>query len=95
MYKAVHERIQLQHKHSKESVCCDWFLLAVIFGFRQIEWCQAKSSGLLTRIWLNDFNDVYAFIMSDIKLYGVGKVELNLEIALKNPHLIFYVKVLF
>ena len=95
MHKALHERSQLQHKHSKEPVCCDWFLLALIFGFRQIEWCQAKGSGLLTRIWLNDFNDVYAFTMNDIKLYGVGKVELNFDIALKNPHLIFYVKVLF
>ena len=37
MHKALHERTQLQHKHSKESACCDWFLLAVIFGFRQIE----------------------------------------------------------
>ena len=40
MHKALHERTQLQHKHSQESTCCDWFLLALIFGFRQIEWCQ-------------------------------------------------------
>ena len=69
MHKALHKRTQLQYKHSKESACCDWFLLALIFGFRQIEWCQSAGSGLLTRIWLNDFNDVYAFTMNDIKLY--------------------------
>ena len=33
--------------------------------------------------------------MNDIKLYGTGKVELNFEFALKNPHLIMYIKVLF
>ena len=95
MHKTLHKRTQFQHKHSQESVCCDWFLIALIFGFRQVEWCQSAGSGILTRVWLNDFNDVYAFTMNDIKLYGIGKVELSLTIALENPTLIMFVKVLF
>ena len=95
MHRRLHERTQLQYKHGKESACCDWFLLALIFGWRQIEWAQSAGSGLLTRVHLNDFGDVYAFTMNDIRLYGAGKIELNFAFALKNPSLIMYVKVTF
>ena len=95
MHRKLHQQTQLQAKHSKESACCDWFLLALVFGWRQIEWSQSAGSGILTRVYLNLFNDVYAFIFNDIKLYGTGKVELNFKTAMKLPVLTKYIKVHF
>ena len=95
MHKTLHQQTQLRAKHSKESACCDWFLLALVFGWRQIEFCQSAGSGILTRVCQNLFNDAYAFTLNDIKLYGTGKIKLNFETAMKILTLMQYIKVHF
>ena len=95
MHRLLHQQTQLQAKHCKESACCDWFLLALLFGWRQIEFCQSAGSGILTRVCINLFNELYAFTLNDIKLYGTGKIELNFETAIEIPTLMQYIKVPF
>lgn len=53
--------------------------------------CRTYTDG----VHLNDFNDVYAFTLNCIRLYGTGKIELTFEFAINNPSHIMYVKVLF
>ena len=95
IHRTLHQQTQLQAKHSKESACCDWFLLALLFGWRQIEFCQSAGSGILTRVHLNSFGDAYAFTLNDIRLYGSGKIELDFKTAMKIPTLMKYIKVQF
>ena len=82
-------------QHGFLSACNDWFGLGLQLGLRRIEWCQAEGQKDIAKFELNPHGSTYAFTLDNFQFYSQSKKKLNKRVALKNPHLVWHIRVCF